>query len=107
MFAKNERGYRLTVKKESLLIATDLTSICSVYKEKIVENDSYQRTKRIVQIPFKFRKMQHSTRIVNKSILFQTNHSDITNNSHRLLFVIKIKDIMKYQLYTNASKNYR
>ena len=40
VFAKNERGYRLTAKK-ALLIATNLTFICCVYKEKIVKNDSY------------------------------------------------------------------
>ena len=33
---KNERGYRLNAKK-ALLIATNLTSICCVYKEKIVK----------------------------------------------------------------------
>ena len=37
VFAKNERGYRLTAKKKSLLIATNLTSICCVYEEKIVK----------------------------------------------------------------------
>ena len=40
VFGKNERGYRLTAKKKALLIATNLTSICCVYKEKIVKNDS-------------------------------------------------------------------
>ena len=39
VFAKNERGYRLTAKK-ALLITTNLTSICCVYKEIIVKNDS-------------------------------------------------------------------
>ena len=41
-------------------IATNLTSIGCVYKEKIVKNDSQRRTQR----PYKFGKMQHSTRIV-------------------------------------------
>ena len=44
VFAKNERGYRLTAKSKRFLIATNLTFICCVYKEKIVKNDSYQRT---------------------------------------------------------------
>ena len=35
VFAKNERGYRLNAIKKALLIATNLTSICCVYKEKI------------------------------------------------------------------------
>ena len=34
VFAKNERGYRLDAIKKALLIATNLTSICCVYKEK-------------------------------------------------------------------------
>ena len=29
------------VKTNSMVIATDLTSICCFYKEKIVKNDSY------------------------------------------------------------------
>ena len=32
VFAKNERGYRLTANN-------NLTSICCVYKEKVVKND--------------------------------------------------------------------
>ena len=56
VFAENERGYKLTA------IATNLTSVCCVYKEKIVKNDSYRRTYR----PYKFRKLQHSTRIGKK-----------------------------------------
>ena len=42
VFAKNERGYRLTVEKLSLVqIATNLTSMIYLfaYKEKTVEND--------------------------------------------------------------------
>ena len=39
VFAKNERGYRLNALKKALLIATNLTSSCCVYKEKIVKND--------------------------------------------------------------------
>ena len=37
VFAKNERGYRLSAIKKALLIATNLTSICCDYKEKIVK----------------------------------------------------------------------
>ena len=55
LFAKSKSGY-----KKVFLIATKLTSICCVYKEKIVKNGSYWRTQR----PYKFRKLQHSTRIV-------------------------------------------
>ena len=36
VFAKNERGYRLNAIKKTLLIATNLTAIFCVYKEKIV-----------------------------------------------------------------------
>ena len=50
--------------EKALLIATNLTSLCYVYKEKIVKNYSGWRT----QSPYKLRKLQHSTRIVNKSI---------------------------------------
>ena len=64
VFAKNERGYRLNAIKKALLIATNLTSICCVYKEKIVKNDSHQRTQR----PYKFGKMQHSIRRENENI---------------------------------------
>ena len=39
VFAKNERGNRLNAIKKALLIATNLTSICCVYEEKIVKND--------------------------------------------------------------------
>ena len=39
VFAKNERGYRLNAIKKAFFIATNLTSICCVYKEKIVNND--------------------------------------------------------------------
>ena len=44
VFAKNERGYRLNAIKKALLIATNFTSICCVYKEKIVKDDSYRIT---------------------------------------------------------------
>ena len=37
VFAKNERGYRLSAIKKALLIATNITSICCDYKEKIVK----------------------------------------------------------------------
>ena len=37
--AKNESGYGLYGEKLSLLIASNLTSICCVYKEKIVKID--------------------------------------------------------------------
>ena len=56
VFAKNERVYRLNDKK-ALLIATNLTSICCVYKEKIVKDISYRITWR----SYKLRKLQHTT----------------------------------------------
>ena len=37
MFVKNERGYRLTAKKLSMVIATNPTFICCVYMKKIVK----------------------------------------------------------------------
>ena len=40
VFVKNERGYS---DKKALLIATNLTSICCVYKEKIDKDVSYRR----------------------------------------------------------------
>ena len=43
VFAKNERGYRLNAIKKALLITSNLTSICCVYKEKTVKNDSCWR----------------------------------------------------------------
>ena len=50
------------------MIATNLTSICCVYKEKIVKNESCWRTYR----PSKFRKLQHSNRIVENQLYSQT-----------------------------------
>ena len=44
VFAKNKMGYRLTAKISAFNRYTNLTSICCVYKEKIVKNDSYRRT---------------------------------------------------------------
>ena len=41
VFAKNEKGYRLNAIKKALLIANNLTSICCVYKEKIVKDVLY------------------------------------------------------------------
>ena len=57
-----------------MVIATNLTSVCCVYKEKIVKKDSYRRTKRL----YKFRKFQYSTWIIK--------NSDITTYNHRFLF---------------------
>ena len=39
---KNERGYRLNAYKKVLVISTNLTSICCVYKEKTVKHDSHR-----------------------------------------------------------------
>ena len=49
---KMKGGYRLTAKK-GLSVASNLTSICCVYKEKIVKNDLFRRTWR----PSKFKKL--------------------------------------------------
>ena len=38
------KGVQAYVEKYSMVIAANLTSICCVYKEKIVNNDSYLRT---------------------------------------------------------------
>ena len=43
VFAKNERGYRLNAIKKVLFIATNLTSICCVFKKKIDKDVSYRR----------------------------------------------------------------
>ena len=59
------KGVKANVESNSIVIATNLTSIYCVYKEKIVKNDSYRRPKH----PHKFRKLQDSTRILKKSIL--------------------------------------
>ena len=39
MFAKNDKGYIPYVENYLMLIATNLTSIYSIYKKKIVKND--------------------------------------------------------------------
>ena len=44
VFAKNERGYMVNAIKKALLIANNLTSICCVYKEKIIKDVLYQIT---------------------------------------------------------------
>ena len=118
VFAKNERGYRLTAIK-SAFDRSNLTSICCVYKEKIVKNDSYQRT----YYPYKFRKLQYSTSSdLKKSIVFSArclchvNHSKHREQRHlaanyfgvlSALYIKQIKNILRYKLYTNASKNNR
>ena len=52
-------------EKYSMVMAyTNLTSICCVYKEKMVKHDSYRGTQR----PYIIRKLQYTTQIVNKSI---------------------------------------
>ena len=66
------------MKEYRLLIATILTSTCCVYKETIVKNVSYQRTKR----SYKLRKLEHTTWIVKKSNQYQTNNLDIKSYSH-------------------------
>ena len=69
MFAKNERGYKLKayVEKLSMVIATNLTSICCFYKEKIFKNNSCRRTLR----QNKFRKLQYTTQIVKNQFNFK------------------------------------
>ena len=49
------------------MITTNITFIWCVYKENFVENDLYWRTLR----PCKFRKFQHSTRIVKNQFIFK------------------------------------
>ena len=43
VFAKKKEGTGLRILN-LILIATNFTSICCVYKEKIVKNNSYRRT---------------------------------------------------------------
>ena len=69
--------------KNTLLIATNLTSICCVYKEKIDKSDSY----RIEYRPSQLRKLQ----FVKKLIYYQTNYLHIKTFSHRLFF-----DVLAY-----------
>ena len=82
VFTKNERGYRFTAKNRrfwSLLIL--LLSVASIRRKllkttRTEERSVYTNSERWnIQLWSK-----------KKSILFQTNHSDITNNSHRLFF---------------------
>ena len=83
-----------------MVIANNLTSlylICFVCKEKIVKNESYRRTKR--SSPYKFGKLKHSTRIVKKSIQFQTNHSDIIMDNFRRIGIKLIFHNIFYFLY--------
>ena len=54
------KGGKSHGEKLSMVIATNLISICCVYKEKIVKNDSYK-----LQIN---RKFKYLTRIVKESI---------------------------------------
>ena len=62
-----------------MVIATNLTSICCAYKEKIVYNYSYRRTQRSIHIfvlvfwgylhlQYIFRQLQYLTQIVKKKI---------------------------------------
>ena len=53
MFAKNERGYRLTSKNYMMVIDTNLASIAVASKEKVVKNDPH--TEECI-CPYKFRK---------------------------------------------------
>ena len=50
VFAKNERGYRLSTIKKTVLIATNLTSIFCVYKEKIVKKQLIPNNLAVIQI---------------------------------------------------------
>ena len=62
---KKMKGVQADVEKYSMVFATNPTTICCVYKEKIVKNDSYGRTQR----SYKFRKLQYLTRIVKNQII--------------------------------------
>ena len=86
---KKWKGVWVYFVKQSMVITANLTSICCVYKEKIVKNDSYHvfRTQR----PYKFRKLQYLTWIVKKLI---SNHSEILQ-----LIIIDFFDAFVYSLY--------
>ena len=59
-----------------MVIATNLASVCCVYKEKIVENYSYKELIKIQRVAiFDWDR--------NKKNLFHTNHSDFTTNNNR------------------------
>ena len=85
VFAKNERRYKLTAKNKrfwSLLLF-----VASIRKKLLKMTYTEEPC---VQCPYKFRKLEHSTRIVKKLILFQTNHSDITSDQKRLFFAVRL-----------------
>ena len=72
-------GVQAYVEKYSIVVATNFTSICCVYKEKIDKNYSCRRT----QNPYKFRKLQYSSRIIknqfNSKQIIQILQRDIYN----------------------------
>ena len=70
-------------RKILIVITTNLTSVCCVHQEKLVKHDSFRR---MLQHPYKFTNLQFSTHIVNNSIQFQTNLSDIKAFNHQILF---------------------
>ena len=55
---RNESGTAAYCGKLSMVIATNLSFIC--YQQKIVKNYLFRRT----QLPYKFRTLEHTTRIV-------------------------------------------
>ena len=62
-----------------MVIVTNLTSICCVYKKKIVKIHSYP----LVHINSESCNIQLGSEKIN---LFQTIHSDITTYNHRFFF---------------------
>ena len=75
-FCSLKGSVREKCDKKALLIATNLIFICCVYKEKIVKNNSYLS-------PCKFRKLQHSTRIVKKINLIPNKSNLLIDASDR------------------------
>ena len=65
-----------------MLMATNFTSTCCVYKKIMVKHNSYQR----VQDPYKSTELHYFTQTRDNSIKFKTNHSDITSYNCRIQF---------------------
>ena len=94
MLAKNERGYRLN--KKALLITTNLTSICCVYKEKLVKDVSYFIF--LENVLTDFEKCECSAAFLD-SCASRKRNNQIQNKI--------IKSIIKHKLYTNVAKDNR
>jgi len=84
VFAKNKRGYRLTAKSKRFWSLLILFIFAASIKRKLLKT-TYTEER---PYPIQIQKVAtfNSDRKRLKLIQFHTNHSDITNNSHRLFF---------------------